>query len=170
MGMKLFVALLVLLVLFFVLGVGLGAGSANDDTIDTDVGWIKGMSNLLPAPELTVDDLSAQSPAAQCPPPQGDLLVIPIGQSCSYRIAATSAPVRTLPLRVVQGADVAFRLTQPGVAGGTQRRRCNQTIDVDVYEGDADEFASLTITCLSATDSTCPGEPSLGNNVCVVEQ
>ncbi|MBP1466299.1 hypothetical protein EYB53_011335 [Candidatus Chloroploca sp. M-50] len=170
MSIKLFTAVLVLLILFFILGVGLGAGNSNSQVPNIDVGWIQGIGRLVPAPALTFDDMQPLSPPGLCPPPQNNQLIVGLGQTCEFRMATTSTPVRRLPLRVVQGATMRFEMTQPGVAGGTQRRSCNQTINVDVYEGGEDEFALLRITCLLTTDSSCPGEPSLSNSICVLEK
>jgi hypothetical protein len=158
MGMKVFIGALVVLGLLFVLGVGAGAFGGGNGEIDTDVGWIQGIGGLLPAPTLTWDDLGLQSPAAQCQRTQNNRLAMSEGQTCVYHIAATDDRVRTLSLRVVQGAEVAFQLTQPGAVGGTRTRsdnEDNQDIDINVYAGNEGEFARLTITCRTATNNTC---------------
>jgi hypothetical protein len=160
---KILIGVVVLIVVLFVVGTGLGVGDdANRNGQKTPTPFdlsgnnplVQGIGNLIGAPPaIAVGDLQAPSPGTCI---QGQQLVIVRHQTCQYTIGTLDKTHRLTP-QVPSGASIGIVVTQPA----TQNPRLpdeqvtpipgGATDHVDIYK----EGGTVTITCLNSVQPAC---------------
>jgi len=146
------VALVVIAVLFFV-GIGVGAGGGIG-SISLD-GVIGSLSSLFPSPSVALDDISA-SPSGCLDRSLQRILVSKL-DGCQLQIAASSANVRALKLRIEAGASVHYTLTvtppqsQPMTAGDDLPKQGKDQLTLDFYTSGG----TLTLDSCATSASAC---------------
>ncbi|MCI0394459.1 MAG: hypothetical protein L0332_21080 [Chloroflexi bacterium] len=117
MNPKLLVALVVLIVVFFCVGTGLGL--AQDDESATDLNaLVENLGNLLGKGQgVEAEDLDPDTPAVCRQQFEQALFLLPSGNACTLIIGDSSANIRTLSLQLRQGRSVRILLVQNGENG-----------------------------------------------------
>lgn len=113
-GPRIFVVVLVLIGVFYMVGVGLAIGNSNNSKVAPDAlnsSWLKAIQEQLAQPQpLKAGDIGLAAPASCLVQEQ---VVVPAGGVCKLLISSTDSPsVRRLSLTLVSGSSANLKLEQ----------------------------------------------------------
>jgi hypothetical protein len=150
MNPKLLLALVALLIVIFIAGVGLGF-TGDDGAIPGDmpswVGWLEGV--LVGEQRVETDDIRIANPPGCLEQWQQREIVLNQGGQCLLEVRSSSAPVRTLALQLRQGLVAEVELIPAGDRGINVEQRIEageDPVKLQVFP----DGASLTLQCLNA--------------------
>lgn len=165
-GPALLLALVVLLVLLFVGGLGAGAaqGGGNQKIDPARLPGVDLLGGLAGKPRLASDDL-ALAPGApagcQLRRPEREV-VVPLDTTCRFIIAAAAAgpftppaAVRSLALRLSSGATAEVSVRRRGTPPENETLATARTAEQDIFK----EGGSLELRCRRATAAGSPATP-----------
>lgn len=161
MNPKLLIGIIILICLFFAVGLGVGLGQDNQASPNlTDADWLKLFEDWLPANLATIDDIDAVLPP-DCLQTVSKQLVVPAGGSCQL-IWTPNSRQRTLELEMRAGNLADLELIQPVQKDGdtlTNRQEdltVGSLLQLDIYrQQTAADQIQLTISCHSGDQDNC---------------
>lgn len=152
MNTKVLVALLAILAVLFVVGIGAGAGQDDGQAADLNPGFAEALGDLLVREQrLEADDVVAASPSACRQQLQQGVFQIPTGVVCTLVIGDSSAAVRTLPLDLRQGVT-AVAVLQPA-AGSDSSFTIRHTLQGNERQAEIQVFqegGTLLVACVNS--------------------
>ncbi len=120
---KIMIAVLVLIVVLYSVGIILGRRDSSGETLNTNDATLEGLQNLLARPQpLEAADITLAQPSFCL---QGNRLVIPGGNTCTYTVKASTSPfgaaVRRIPISLPAGSSIQVTIEQPNGLKGSQK-------------------------------------------------
>ena len=154
MNPKVLFVILVLLIILFVVGVGVGSTQADRPTGQTP-SWVERLSKLLVSKQaLKAEDIDVSIPPECGQQLQAGEFIIPAGQTCWLTIKPSRANVRTLTLRLEQGTAAAIRLEPNGEDQLTNKKTLSSPGD-EMRLSIMKEGGTLQVGCLGIGGSPC---------------
>lgn len=151
-----FAALLALLGLLFVCSLGVGLTRPQGAEADPVPPFVEALAALLGSDRgLRVEEIEGAAPPACLQQFEQGALVLPERVTCTFAVGASSAQVRTLPLRLTAGTSAGALAEPAGNTGLTARHVLDgtrPTADVQLFR----EGGTLRIVCITAgRDRAC---------------
>lgn len=141
-GARLFVVAIVLLVVLFVAGIGMGAARGGGGRgSDRDPPWVQALDAAV------VDglkrSLAPSDVSAGCLDQARREFAIPANGTCEVRIPSSLYPVRALTLRLRQGPSAEVRLRQQGTVTDKRSLAPGGAVELRIYR----EGATVLLSC-----------------------
>ena len=154
MNPKVLFVILVLLIILFVAGIGVGSTQADRPTAQTPP-WVERLSDLLVSKQaLRAEDIDAAIPPECGQQLEAGEFVIPAGQTCWLTVKPSRANVRTLTLTLEQGTAAAIRLEPNGENQLTNKKTLSSP-GAEMKLSIMKEGGTLQVGCVGLAGSPC---------------
>ena len=153
------IVLVIVLVIAFIAGVGVGFARDDNDFDLTSADWAGWIESRLPSNTVTTDDIDRATPL-DCLDAQRDELFIAANGQCRLIIESARGQ-RTLELKLVEGDSAEIILTQPIKRNGDTLKsdktiRVGESAEIDIFRRQsADDQIQAVIVCRSLNNETC---------------
>ena len=150
MNPKLLLALVALLVVIFIAGVGLGFTGDDGAIPDDTPSWVDWLEGVLGGEQrVETDDVRIANPPGCLAQWQQREIVLNQGGQCSLEVRSSSAPVRTLVIQLTEGFAAEVELIPTGDQGINVEQRIEageDPVKLQVFR----DGARLTLQCLNS--------------------